>query len=124
MPIVAFPEILSLEKCFRLGWNAGLLFVLTWPRRLQGAGRQYNSQNGGGGGERERKLPSMEKDTVKERRDLLEWRGWKEITKAIQFLSPKPSKRAENLFQEAEVRPLQEEASNRQHPRPQESQNF
>lgn len=66
---VALPEILSLEKCFRLGRNVGFCLFLTWPRGLQGGRRGCNSQNREKG-----RSPSMERDTVKASRDLLE--GW------------------------------------------------
>lgn len=84
---------------------------LTWPRRLQGVGRGCNSQKG----ERPR-LPSIARDAVRASRDLLERRGRKEVTKEVQLLSPKLSKRAEGPVPGGRSELLQEEASNRRCP--------
>lgn len=66
----------------------------------------------------------MERDAVKASRDLLERRAGKEFTEAVYLLSPKLFKRAEGPVSGSRSEPLQEDTSNRQRPRPQESQNF
>ena len=98
-PRGALPEILSPEKCFRLGRNVGFCLFLTWPRGLQEVGRGCNSQNG-----EKQRSPSMEKDAVKASRDLLGGLGRRSLRQFSSF-PPNCPRGLRVQFQEAEVSP-------------------
>lgn len=81
MPVVALPEIPSLEKCFRLVCHVGHLFSFVFDsvKKIAGQGRRVMDNQAG----EKKQLPTVERDAI---RDLLERRGRRSPRQLNSFL--------------------------------------